>query len=85
MDHFEVAARGAYICFWSARGKLIIVKHLWACYMEKAQYKCTTLLFYFNIASLLLSVKSSCICTQLTWLVNDYVSDCLSETVTILL
>ena len=49
MDHFEVAARGAYVCFRSAGGKLIIVKRLWACYMEKAQNKCTTLLFYFTI------------------------------------
>ena len=47
MDRFEAAARGAYICFRSAGGKLIIVKRLWACYMEKALYKCTTLLFYF--------------------------------------
>ena len=37
-------SRGAYICFRSAGGKLIIVKRLWACYMEKALYKCTTLL-----------------------------------------
>ena len=43
MDRFEAAARGAYICFRSAGGKLIIVKRLWACYMEKALYKCTTL------------------------------------------
>ena len=42
MDRFEAAARGAYICFWSAGGKLIIVKRLWACYMEKVLYKCTT-------------------------------------------
>ena len=47
MDRFEAAARGAYICFRSAGGKLIIVKRLWACYMEKALYKCTTSLFYF--------------------------------------
>ena len=46
MDRFEAAARGAYICFRSAGGKLIIVKHLWACYMEKALYKCTTLLYF---------------------------------------
>ena len=45
MDRFEAAARGAYICFRSAGGKLIIVKRLWACYMEKALYKCTTLLY----------------------------------------
>ena len=46
MDRFEVAARGAYICFRSATGaKPIIVKRLWACYMEKALYKYTTLLF----------------------------------------
>ena len=43
MDWFEVAATCAYICFRSAGGKLIIVKHLWACHMEKALYKCTTL------------------------------------------
>ena len=47
MDRFEVATRGAYICFRSAGGKLIIVKCLWGYYMEKALYKCTTLL-YFN-------------------------------------
>ena len=46
MDRFEAAARGAYICFRSAGGKLIIVKRLWACYMEKALYKCTTLLYF---------------------------------------
>ena len=45
MDWFEAAATCAYICFQSARGKLIIVKRLWACYMEKALYICTTLLF----------------------------------------
>ena len=44
MDWFEAAATCAYICFRSAGGKLIIVKRLWACYMEKALYKCTTLL-----------------------------------------
>ena len=44
MDRFEAAARGANICFRSAGGKLIIVKRLWACYMEKALYKCTALL-----------------------------------------
>ena len=49
MDRFEAAARGAYICFRSAGGKLIIVKRLWACYMEKALYKCTT--FNLPIAS----------------------------------
>ena len=47
MDRFEAAARGAYICFRSAGGKLIIVKRLWTCYMEKALYKFTTLLFTF--------------------------------------
>ena len=47
MDRFEAAARGAYICFRSAGGKLIIVKRLWACYMEKALYKCTTLLLLY--------------------------------------
>ena len=46
MDRFEAAARGAYICFRSAGGKPIIVKRLWACYMEKALYKCTTLLYF---------------------------------------
>ena len=46
MDRFEAAARGAYICFRSAGGKLIIVKRLWACYMEKALCKCTTLLYF---------------------------------------
>ena len=45
MDRFEAAARGAYLCFRSAGGKMIIVKRLWACYMEKALYKCTTLLY----------------------------------------
>ena len=35
MDRFEAAARGAYICFRSAVGKLIIVKRFWACYMER--------------------------------------------------
>ena len=47
MDCFEAAASGAYIiiCFRSAGSKLIIVKRLWACYMEKALYKCTTLLY----------------------------------------
>ena len=30
MHRFEAAARGSYICFWSAGGKLIIVKRLWA-------------------------------------------------------
>ena len=44
IDRFEAAARSNYICFRSAGGKLIIVKRLWACYMEKALYKCTTLL-----------------------------------------
>ena len=44
MDRFEAAARGAYICFRSAGGKPIIVKRLWACYMEKVLYKCTILL-----------------------------------------
>ena len=29
-------------------GKLIIVKRLWACYMEKALYKCTTLLYFIT-------------------------------------
>ena len=48
MDRFEAAARGAYICFRSAGGKLIIVKRLWACYMEKALYKCTTLLYFLH-------------------------------------
>ena len=48
MDRFEAAARGTYICFRSAGGKLIIVKRLWACYMEKALYKCTTLPLYFT-------------------------------------
>ena len=47
VDRLEAAARGAYICFWSAGGKLIIAKRLWACYMEKALYKCTTLLYFF--------------------------------------
>ena len=47
MDRFEAAARGACICFRSAGGKLIIVKRFWACYMEKALYKCTTLLFRY--------------------------------------
>ena len=37
MDRFEAAARGAYICFRPAGGKLI---------MEKALYKCTTLLYF---------------------------------------
>ena len=46
MDRFEAAARGAYICFRSAGGKLIIVKRLWVCHMEKALYKCTTLLYF---------------------------------------
>ena len=32
------------LCFWSAGGKLIIVKNLWPCYIKKAIYKCTTLL-----------------------------------------
>ena len=44
MDRFEAAVRGAYLYFQSARGKRIIVKRLWACYMEKALNKCTTLL-----------------------------------------
>ena len=48
MDQFEAAARGAYICFRPAGGKLIIVKRLWACYMEKALYKCTTLLYFIQ-------------------------------------
>ena len=38
MEWFEAAATCAYICFRSAGGKLIIVKRLWACYMEKALY-----------------------------------------------
>ena len=46
MDRFEAIARGAYICFWSAGGQLIIVKRLWTCYKEKALYKCTTLVFF---------------------------------------
>ena len=46
MDWFETAAIGAYLCLRSAGGNLIIVKRLWAFYMEKALYKCTTL-FYF--------------------------------------
>ena len=46
MDRFEAAARGAYICFRSAGGKLIIVKRLWACYTEKALYKWATFLLY---------------------------------------
>ena len=53
MDRFEAAARGAYICFRSAGGKLIIVKRLWACYMymEKGLYKCTTLLYFFKLVT----------------------------------
>ena len=45
MDWFEAAATCAYICFRSAGSKLIIAKRLWACYMKKAPYKCTTLRF----------------------------------------
>ena len=45
MDCFEAAARGTYICFQSAGGKLIIVKRLWACCMEEALYKFTLPLF----------------------------------------
>ena len=56
MDHSEAAARGAYIYFRSAEDKLIIVKRLWACYMEKALYKCTTLL-YFKVARDILHKK----------------------------
>ena len=48
MDQFEAAARGAYMCFRSAGGKLIIVKRLWACYMEMVLYKCTTFSFSFG-------------------------------------
>ena len=45
MGRFEAAARGAYVCFRSAGGKLIIVNRLWACYMlKKTLYKCTTLI-----------------------------------------
>ena len=47
MDWFEAAATCAYICFWSAGGKLIIVKRLSACYMKKALYKCITLLYFW--------------------------------------
>ena len=47
MDRFETAARGAYICFRSAGGKVILVKRLWACYMEKALYKCTLFSFFY--------------------------------------
>ena len=42
---FEVAAKCACICFWSAGGKPIIVKRLCAFIGKKALYKCTTLLF----------------------------------------
>ena len=42
-----------YICFRSVGGKLIIVKRLRACYMEKALYKCTTLLFLTRSKSIL--------------------------------
>ena len=49
MDWSEAAATCAYICFRPTGGKLIIVKCLWACYMKKELYKCTTLLFtYFT-------------------------------------
>ena len=56
MDRFEAAARGAYTCFRSAGGKLIIVKRLWACYMEKALYNTFSLqvistVFILNEAS----------------------------------
>ena len=43
MDRFEVDARGAYICFRSAGGKLIIVKHLWAYSYGKGAIK----VYYF--------------------------------------
>ena len=44
MDRFEAAARGAYVYFRSAGGKLIIVKCLGAYSYGKALYKCTTLM-----------------------------------------
>ena len=62
MDRFEAAARCASICSLSAGGKLIIVKRLRACYMEKALYKCTTLL-YFTLClytAIKISKKNSC-------------------------
>ena len=40
----EAAARGVHMCFRSAGDKL--VKRLSACYMEKALYKCTAVLFF---------------------------------------
>ena len=43
---FEEAAICACMCFLSTGGKLIIVKRLWECYMKKALYICTTLLYF---------------------------------------
>ena len=47
MDRFEAAARGAYICFRSAGGKLIIVKRLRA-FIWKRRYINVPLYFSFS-------------------------------------
>ena len=49
MDRFEVAARGAYICFQSAGDKLIIVKHLWACYMKRRYINVPLSIYFFKV------------------------------------